>query len=142
VEVLHAGEAPQAPDNAEDSAQSRSDGAVPGPGDAPARSVEDLTAAGPEEDLAGSAEDDIPPHVPDDAIDQLTADLAAFCFDRLESGVVLGNEGHELAGTNNLEDELQVRFKSQRVDKTRILMLDPFRLRRAWWRHMLPMRLR
>ena len=131
--VLHAGEALQAPDNAEDSAQSQSDGTVPGPGDAPARFVEDL---------AGSAEDVIPPHVPDDAIDQLTADLAAFCFDRLESSVILGNEDHELVGTNNLEDKLQVRFKSQRVDKTRILMLDLFRLWRAWWRHMLPMRMR
>ena len=94
------------------------------------------------DDLAGSAEDVIPSHVPDDAIDQLTADLAAFCFDQLESSVILGNEDHELVDTNNLEDELQVRFKSQRVDKTLILMLDPFRLQRAWWRHMLPMRMR
>lgn len=92
------------------------------------------------EDLAGSAADIIPPHVPDDAVDQMTADLAAFCIDRLESSVISGNEEH--LSTSNIADELQVRLKLQRVDSIWIPILDPFRLRRAWWRHMLPMQMR
>jgi hypothetical protein len=95
------------------------------PGNALARSVEDLTAAESEGDLAISAADVIPSHVPDDAIDQLTADLAAFCFDRLEGSVMSGNEGPNqvtVAGANDVEDELQVRFKSYSVDN--IPMVD------------------
>ena len=101
--------ASRAPDNAKDSRSARSwnDGTVPRPGDASTKTVEDL---------AGSAPDIIHPHVPDDAIDQITADLAAFCIDRLEASVISGNEDH--LSTSNLEDELQVRFKLQRVDKT------------------------
>jgi hypothetical protein len=114
VEFLRVGKAPRALDNDEDSEQAWTDGAVPGPGDA---------RTGSAEDLAGSAVDVIPPHVPDDAIDQLTADLAAFCFDRLERSA---NEAHNLVSTNNLEDELQVRFELKRVDY-RILMLSLFR---------------
>jgi hypothetical protein len=71
VEFLYVGKSPHALDNNKDSEQAWTDGTIPRPGDAHTRSVEDL---------AGSVVDVIPPHVPDDAIDQLTADLAVFCF--------------------------------------------------------------
>ena len=110
----------QVPNDAENLAQSAnpgSDGAVPAPGNAPTRSVIDLTVAEPEEDLARPAVDAVP-QVPsiDNAIDQLTANLAAFCIDQLESALILGNEEHQVGGTNRLEDDLQVRFTTQGFD--------------------------
>jgi hypothetical protein len=55
----------------------------------------------------------------DNAIDQLTADLTAFCFDHWERSVKLGNK---VGGTHDFEDELQVILESQRTYQ--ILMLD------------------
>ena len=116
------------------SANLGSDCAIPMPGNAPARSIEDLTVAEPGEDLAQLAVDAMP-QVPSikNAIDQLTADLAAFCIDQLESTLIMGNEEYQAAGTNHLEDELQVRFKTQ-IIYDNIPMLGPFRMQRSWQR--------
>lgn len=74
--------------------------------------AEDLTVDRPEEDPAQSVADIrvALPHVPsiDNTIDRLTADLAALCIDQLERSATLDCEGGD---TNDLEDELQVRFK-------------------------------
>jgi len=93
--------------------------------------IVDLTVAEPEKDLAQLAVDAVP-QVPsiNNAIDQLTADLAAFCIDRLVSALILGNEEHQVGGMNRLEDDLQVRFKTQGIDNN-IPMLGPFRTQRS-----------
>lgn len=101
MEILHA----------EDSARSsnpRSNGAVSVQG-----SVIDLTLDESVEDLAQLAADITQPQAPpsiDNAIDQLTTDLAAFCFDHLERSLISSED--EVASTNNLEVELQVRLMS------------------------------
>jgi hypothetical protein len=75
---------------------SEGDHTVPVPGDSLA---EDLT--GPQSVL---------PSI-NDTIDQLTADLAAFCIDKLERSVTLITEDH-MGNSDDLEAELWVRFKS------------------------------
>ena len=92
--------------------QPESNRAVPVPGNALA---ERPTAGRSEEDLAQSMADLTPPRVlpsVDNAIDQLTADLAAFCIDQLERSATLCTKDRDIGDTNDLEDELQVRFKS------------------------------
>ena len=95
------------------------------PGSALARSqVIDLTGAESDEDLE-SVPDSALPHTPpsiDIAMDQLTADLAAFCFNQLERSLTLGNEDHEVGSTNDFEAELQVRSKLQRRREIPILI--------------------
>jgi len=109
VEILHAGEASQASADAEILARpaNLSSGcSVPTPGNAPARYI-DLTAVELEDDLAQSAADIAPPRAHpgvNDAIDQLTADLAVFCFDRFERSLTLGNE--DQGSPNDFEDKL------------------------------------
>jgi hypothetical protein len=86
----------------------------------------DITLDELDEDLAHLAADIAQPQAPpsiDNAIDQLTVDLATFCLDHLERSVILSKD--EMASTNNLEVELQVRFKLQSIDH--IPMLNPFR---------------
>jgi hypothetical protein len=100
--------------------QLESDCVVAVPGKALARSLDDLAVAG--EDPARSVVEMVQRHaLPsiDNAIDQLTADLAAFCFDHWERSVKLGDE---VGGTHDFEDELQVILESQRTYQ--ILMLD------------------
>jgi hypothetical protein len=77
-----------------------------------ARSLEDLSAARPEEDVARSAADGILAHVPS-PVDELTAELAKLCLDQLEKHLMLDNEVHEVGGANEFEEELRVRFKSK-----------------------------
>jgi hypothetical protein len=62
-----------------------------------AQSAADLT---PDSDLAASI---------DDAIDQITAELAAFCFEQLERSVTLHNALDLNTDVNALEDEFWVR---------------------------------
>ena len=91
--------------------QPERDCAVPMAGNTPAK---DLIMDGPEDGLAQSVADIALPHrLPsiDNVIDQLTAELAAFCIDQLERSLTLSNEDHEVGDTDDLEDELQVRFK-------------------------------
>ena len=131
MEVLGASEVLQAPADAELSAQPEnigSDHAVPVPDNVLARPIEDRTAARPEEDLVQAVADNILPPTPpsaDSAMDQLTADLAAFCFDQLERTLTVSNEAYEVGGSNEFEDELRVRFKLQRIYK--IPINDSFR---------------
>jgi hypothetical protein len=98
------------------------------PGSALARlQVIDLTGAKSDEDLE-SVPDSAPPYTPpsiDIAMDQLTADLAAFCFNQLERSLTLGNKDHEVGSTNNFKGKLQVRSKLQR--RYEIPIFDPFR---------------
>ena len=144
VEILDAGKADQALSNLDieilnQPANIGCNPAVPTPGGALARSqVIDLTGAKSDEDLE-LVPDSAPPHAPpsiDIAVDQLTADLAAFCFNQLERSLTLGNEDHEVGSTNDFEGKLQVRSKLQR--RHDIPIFDPFRSQRLWHRHMPP----
>lgn len=111
-----------------------------------ARSLED-SAARSEEDPAQSVANHIN-HIPahhdndtspsiDNAIDQLTAELATLCLGQLEKSLALGDDIHEVGSAGSFEDELRVRFKSQ--DTYEVLMIDSFRWRRLWRRgHALP----
>jgi hypothetical protein len=86
----------------------------------------DITLDKLDEDLAHLAADIAQPQAPpfiDNAIDQLTTDLTVFYLDHLERSVISSED--EMASTNNLEVELQVRFKSQSIDH--IPMFNPFR---------------
>ncbi len=115
IEDLDADEASRASSDIEILAQpanTGSDCAIPVPGSTLARSIGDLAAARPEEDVARSVVDIAPPHaLPsiEDPVDQLTADLAAFCFDQLERRLTLGDEDREMGGTDEFEGELRVR---------------------------------
>ena len=60
-----------------------------------------------------------------DAIDQLTTDLAAFCINDLERSLTLSNKDHEVGGTSDFEDELWVRSKLRSIYKTQ--MTNSFR---------------
>ena len=127
VEVIDIDEISQASADEEMLAQLvnlRSDHAVPTPDNARAQSIEYPTATGPdsEEGIARSVVADgvqsrmLPPI--NDAIDQLTADLAAFCIDDLERGLTLSNEDREVGSTSDFEDELQVRSKLRSIYNT------------------------
>jgi len=109
-----------------------------------ARSLEDLSAARPEEDEARSVEDSIPAHEPssiDNTVYQLTAELAKLCLDQSEKSLMLGNDVHEVGGANEFEEELRVRSKSKNSYK--MCVLNPFRLWRLWRRrHALLMQMR
>lgn len=116
-------------------------GAVVPLGNALARAMGDHTAAEPEEDseVARSEMDiDLPPFI-DSTVEQLTADLAAFCFDELKRSLILPvrNEDHGTGGTDDFEGELQVRFILQMIDN--IPISDPFRWLRLQCRPMLQM---
>jgi len=121
VEVLDASDVLQAPADAKLSAQQddiRSSHAVPVPDNATAQPTKGPETARPEGDLAHAVDNKDLPHTPpsiDSAMDQLTADLAAFCFDQLERFLTVSNEGHEVGGPNEFEDKLQVRFKLQMI---------------------------
>lgn len=94
-----------------------------------ARAIRDRPAAEPEEDseVARSETDIAPPPFVDSAVERLTADLAAFCFDELERSLMLPvrNEDHRAGGTDDFEGELRVRFISQMIES--IPIPDPFR---------------
>lgn len=156
VEVIDAGEESQAPSDmeiinvdevsssdVEILSQPGSDAVVP-PCNALAGAIGDRTVAEPEEDsdLARSEMDIAPPPFIDSAVDQLTADLAAFCIDELERSLMLPvrNEDHGSGGTEDFERELQVRFISQMIDK--IPISDPFRSPRSQRGPVLQMLLR
>ena len=104
--------------------------------------------AGPEDDLARLEADGIQPHtLPsiDSAIDKLTTDLAAFCFDQLERSLALGDdsEDHEVGRTNVIEDKDELRVRSKLPKIYKMPMLNIFRSRRLWWRrHAPPMHMR
>ena len=147
MEDLDAGEASRVSADTEILAQpanTGSDCATPVPGSALPRFVGGLAAARPEGNQARAVADISLPHaLPsiDDAVDQLTADLAAFCFDELERRLTWGDdEDHEMGHTNEFEGELRVRLTSQRIYKSLTFKFDPLRSRRL--RHMLPMRTR
>jgi hypothetical protein len=93
--------------NADALVRSAADCAVLNPGEALVRSAKDLLEPSGEVDLAAcrsvAARDDT-----DDAIDKLTEELAAFCFDRLEKSVMLSNSGDLDMNADAFEDELQV----------------------------------
>ena len=109
-----------------------------------ARSLEDLSAARPEEDVVRSVEDSTPAHEPpsvDNAVYQLTAELAKLCLDQLEKSLILGDNVHKVGGVNEFEEELRVRSKSKNTYK--MCVLNPFRSwRLRWRRHALLMRMR
>ena len=125
MEVVDTDKVSQASADEEMSAQPanlRSEHAVPMPDDAVAQSIECLTATRPEEGIAqpvvaDSVQPDTLPPI-NDAIDQLTADLTAFCINDLERSLTLSNEDHEVGGTSDFEDELWVRSKLQSIYKT------------------------
>ena len=79
------------------------------PGSALAGTIEDLAAVGPE-DLARSVSvaDITSSHavIPEDAVDQLAAHLAALCLDRLERRVC--DENYEMGATDAFKGKLQV----------------------------------
>ena len=134
MEDVDTGEASRASADTEILAQpanTGSDCATPVPGSALPRSVGDLAAARPEGDQARSVADISLPHaLPsiNDAVDQLTADLAAFCFDELErrlTSVTWGDEDHGMGHTNDFEGELRVRLTPQRIYKSLTFKFDP-----------------
>jgi len=73
-----------------------------------------------------SVEDSTPAHEPpsvDNAVYQLTAELAKLCLDQLEKSLILGNNVHEVGGINEFEEELRVRSKSKNTYKMCVLNL-------------------
>jgi hypothetical protein len=109
---------------------------VPALGSAPASSIEGLSAVESDDDPAQSVAEIPPPHVLpgiNDDIDQLTADLAAFCIDQFERNLTLGNEDQGFP--NDFEDELRVRDKlKSKVLVRYMLMAGLLRTRRLWQR--------
>ena len=81
-------------------------------------------------------DNDTSPSIIDNAIDQLTTELAMLCLGQLEKSLALGNGIHEVGSTDSFEDELWVRFKLQNTYE--MLIIDSFRWWRLWQRrHML-----
>lgn len=72
-----------------------------------------------------------PPSI-DNAIDQLTTELATLCLGQLEKSLALGDEIHKVGSIGSFEDELQVRFKLQNTYE--VLMIGSFRWQRLWRR--------
>ena len=128
MEDVDASEASRASADTEISANTGSNCATPVPGSALPRSVGDLAAARPEGDQARSVADISLLHaLPsiNDAVEQLTADLAVFCFDELERRLTWGDEDHGMGHMNDFEGELRVRLTPQRIYKSLTFKFNP-----------------